>query len=310
MTTERGSDEPGPRLIELQAECDVIEKEVARLKLMTPGDMDAHRPGGHANSDTGWRGTLYYYRTLHRAHAKLQWQALSQQQRTGALEDDAITLDALRGAPQSVELLAPDDRGRRVHVHVHPKAFNALVEMHRRDLLIRWLVPRVHYLRDSPRADDIALAQRALREWQFQQLVMIWIVTTPGPRLPWATSEQPFGVGVTTLDDVPERVRDQFGAIDALDIYRVLQAHTLVNSARLHAINSLLPAPPSDTPVTSVPPSWSVFWGTLPDEMGNVHELMNDVSLGSILARVKVDGTVQRTLYDEASARAKQEQPV
>jgi hypothetical protein len=280
-------------LRDLKAECSIMERSVLQGNAAAKDELVAHRPGGAANGDRTVRGWLRYFAVLHRRHAMLMEQPL-------AADADQLLLSALRSEPQRVLLVtqAPDDSGAPATLAVYPKSFEALVEIQKHDALLEWVSLRYMYLHEHQRAhtdaDYLAFSQRALDEMTYQYQLLAWIVTTPGPGLPF----DPLG---GEIPEIPAHIR----RLDVLDLLALLRAHATVNAVRLRVLRSLMAA---DTPGTTERqrPTWAMFFANAAvDLKTSTRALMRDHSLAEVLAMLQLHHVSSRDAIEDAKRETK-----
>lgn len=286
MKKPRAALSKAPSLAQLKSDIDTLERVVVRLRLITPEEQTANKPGGEDNADLGYAGHLRYLIVLNRRHAKLELDA----QRDSEMADDATVLAALNETPLRIEL--PKSDGMPEEVFVYPKSFHALVDVHTRDYLLGWLVSRAAKLKQRGTAQDADLLMRVQREITFQYSIIIWVATHPGPGLPYDD--------VLNADRliVPKWIM----LLDPLMMYHVFRKYMTVNVRRLHAVSSLVP--PQEEASVSSRPRWSIFFGTLANERNDsATRLMRDRSLGSLMAEVSLAAGAHREAMEKASPK-------
>lgn len=204
--------------------------------------------------------------------------------------DDARVIDAIRGAPKVVRLLPrgpgkPDpavleETPPAREVFVYPKSFLALVECHNRGQRLGWLAARIQELQtlEAPTAEQLELMERATAEMTYQQRILAWIVTTPGPGLPYPEFR--------TEELVPPAEFDEW---DGWDHLAVLHAFQEANSLKQPALDRLLQGIPREDGGGWLN-AWSVFFGSLAQETDDKdsHRLMRDRPLVGLLGQVRL----------------------
>jgi hypothetical protein len=203
---------------------------------------------------------------------------------------DRVILDALRGASKAVTLTDPSLDLREVSVH--PKSLNALIELAERDHVIGFFNSGVEALRElaktDPRPDRIDMLARGVRELAYQQRICVWIVTHPGPGLPFPEED--------TSPELPAWL-GQLSPVDALMIFR---AHEEVNAGRLAALQAL---PRGRKNGDDGERGWGVYLANLASLLNRTAEqLSRDQSLAALFAQSHVHAVDQEHAMDEAKA--------
>lgn len=273
----------------LRDEAELLSKVVLGEGLASPEEIASYRPGKENNPNTGATGWLRCLIAMHRFHARAQGSKTD----AGKLDasQQAVLLDALRGASEAVVLVARGERTERRVLHVHPKSFDTLMAVEERDQVLRYLTAHLERLRVSPKADDLALCSRVMIEIVHQYRVLAWIVTHEGPGMPFAADEVP--------TEVPAHVAD----LDPADYFRLQAAWVRVNQLRLHQLRGLLASDAGEgSPHRR--PEWPVLVSAVADEMKLPSEVvMRDFSLPALLARVHLAAVARKSAADEATAR-------
>lgn len=275
---------------DLKAECLVLERSVLQGSAISKEELALDRPGGLRNPETGVRGWLRYFAVLHRRHATLMEQPMDK-------DADATLVAALRAEPVNVMLVGvemPEAHGAPV-IAVHPKSFESLVEIQKHDDLIHWLAVRYMYLReqkDLTSADDLSLMQRLMDELTYQYQLLCWIVTAPGPQLP-------FDPIAGVIPDIPEHIR----TLDAVDLIAIARGHLQANSLRLRALRALLSPDKADGKRDR--PTWALFFTNAAMELKtSPRALMRDYSLIEVLAMLQLHNVSLRDAHDVAKGGA------
>lgn len=257
---------------ELRAECQLLERVVSSERLATKEQFVEQRPGGRANPDKTARGWLYFYRWLHRQHAKLEHRAGETPARALA---DATVMDALRADPVAVTIL-----GRPEPLHVYPKSLDALLQVHALDRQLAWLNTQLSRLYEAATPSALELVPRLLEEISYTYHLLAWIVTTDGPKMPYRP------------DDPAPQPPDWITTLEPWDIVRIVEAHHK-HLFRLQALSALVDERRQGEQGGQCP-SWSMFIGSMALELGaDPVVLMRDRDLVSMLAAVQLRNAAQ-----------------
>lgn len=270
----------------LRETCDILERHLLARHLVSPAELAVARPGSKQNPKTRsvqswihWHAQLIKFCDREDAGDEKSHQA------------DGIGLDILRAEPQSVTLSVLDDTGSPKQVDIYPKSLDALLQCHAHDRALAYLAEKIEVLRISENPKHVELVAAGMAEVSYQYAMLVWIVTTPGPRSPVEGEIQP-----------PAWILD----LEPWDFLRIAQAHGVVNAQRLQALEILLSKDTEDHS-SATRPSWSIFVGDLAIRMNTSEEsIMKDRTLAGLLASVKASGSVQR----DAMAAAKAKEPV
>lgn len=217
---------------------------------------------------------------------------------------DGITLAALAGRAEVIELPGDEQEdgtlGPRRRVRVYPKGFEALAELHWRDLVLGDLADTVLQLGAIHDAAELPLLKaraaadlaKVLDEILHQHRLCCWIATDAGKHLPW-------GMG-----DVPTELPPHLADFDTLDFLLVMEGSQRVNLWRLKALRALIAkdtlALGEESP-TMLRASWSVFFGALAPEMHTSPAvLMRDRTLGELLATTRLAAAQRRAAMEQA----------
>lgn len=266
----------------LKARTKILEKHVRRRELATEEELKDHRPGGKENSGPrslwSW---VYWYAQLTRFSGRED--VLGSGSGMAGETADAIVLDALRNAPETVKL-TPQADGTPRSVKVYPKSLDALLHVHARDELLSWLTKRYHVLKDNATPDDLELLDRVANELAHQYRIIVWILCSEGPRMPFDPANS-------------EPNPPDWSDVDPIEAIAIFQGHLEVNGNRLRALDALVSPYTDNTKDGRVKrPSWSTFVGALSVRMKLApSELMKDRSLGELLAMVKLANETEAT---------------
>lgn len=293
---------------ELEARCRDLATGLESADIATSEELAALTPGSPENPDTSWWAWV-------RFHGRLQ--VLNDRHDRPAspvtaelVQDDTRVTDALRGAPKRVRLLGrpavpvrkatkkkaaqPAVEAEPREVWVHPKSYLALLECHVRGIRLGWLADRIHELEQEPDARALDLLTAAIAELSYQQRVLAWIATTPGPGLPFP--DFPATPPIPPVD---------FDEWDGWDHLALLQGFQEVNSLKLPALEKLLHGVPREDSTGPQLNGWSVFFSTVAQELGDdTVRIMRDRSLVGLMATVRVAGGAKAVAMANARAQA------
>lgn len=283
---------------ELEARCRDLALALESGGHATVAELEAVTPGGAQNPDRGWWGWVRYFARLQVFHDRQEGRAAL----PDAIADDTRASAALLGTPKRVRLIgrpssqpaeeaaleAPEPR----EVWVYPKSYLALVECHVRGVRLGWLAERIYALGEPTEVGDVELLDRALKELTYQQRILAWIATTPGPGLPFPE----YG----TAPPVPPAAFDDW---DGWDHLAVLQGFQSVNSLKQPALDRMMHGIPKEDGGGALN-GWSVFFGSLANESGDdVIRIMRDRPLVSLMAGVRLAGGARAAAMDSARTR-------
>lgn len=298
MTDKRERSKPAPTKVTirmLKERCGILEDHVRLRGYATADELAEYRPGGETNPGpkTLW-SWIWWLAQLTRFAGREEVMG-GQGGSTGHQEADALILDALRNAPKELSFPSLEDGPCSKHfakvegcdecegewpapriMSVYPKSLDALMWCHARDELLKWQTAQYDVLREYGGAKEMDMLERVTAAMAREYRLLMWAVTTEGPRLPKELVEQEH-------PDPPE-----YTDIQPLEMLLVAKAHMEVNGERLHAIERLL-APAKADEKQLQRPSWSVFVGQMAIQMKvQPAKLMKDFSLGELLATAKV----------------------
>jgi hypothetical protein len=227
---------------ELRAESQVLERAVLSARLSTKEALAPHRPGGAENPGKDARGWFSYYRHLVRVHARADRSSPSATVDREAA--DRNVLNALRAEPVRVNLVPRLDGAEPV-LYVYAKSLDALLHITALDRQLAWFTRQHALLVAMGTPDAIALLPRATAEISYTYGLLSWIVTTPGPGLPYLIdAERP---------ELPAHIV----ALEPWDIVRIVEAHHK-HLLRVHAVSQLIDER-SQNEEGGSRPSWSMF---------------------------------------------------
>lgn len=204
---------------------------------------------------------------------------------------DRVVLDSLRGASKPITLTAPIDDLREVSVH--PKSMNALIELAERDAVIGLMNAGLDALRDmvttNPTPEYVDHMARSIREVGYQERICVWIVTHPGPGLPFPEEE--------TNPELPPWL----AYLSPVDVLLIFAAHEDVNAGRLAALQAL---PRGKKKANDVERGWGVYLANLASLLNrSAEQLARDHSLAALFAQSYVHAVEQERAMEEAEKK-------
>jgi hypothetical protein len=247
--------------------------------LATDEELAAYWPGGAINRLRSRGGWIFCYANYVRFLGRGETEHSDSLERLG--------LQVLAGEPAEVTLLAPPPELERPVLRVYPKGGRALLFCHARDWRIGWLATACRTLQERGAPEDQALLDRATAELAYQIGLFVWVITHPGPGLPFPTG--------TALPQPPA----PFLALDPVDLAQLNLAHAQVNGTRLALLRKQiqLTLSPGERARES---TFFDFFGNLAIELGTpLDRLLEDWSLEQLL------GAVLASASTREAARAK-----
>ena len=256
---------------ELRAECKTLERAVLRAGLAGELDFKKWQPGGENNTATDARGWLAYYARLHRWHAKGERSDGDSGFDPHDMNDRRV-LDALRNEPVPVRLIdaiVVAGEPLRDTVHVYAKSLDALLHVHALDRTLATLMMKKLQL-EQVMGPSSELLTRTVDVISYTYRLLVWIVTSPGPEMPWEPDD---------VDPTPPVWITKLQAWDVIRICQAAQEHQL----RLAALSALVDVKAQDSGGTR--PSWSMFAASMASETKEpVSTLMKHRALIELLA--------------------------
>jgi hypothetical protein len=259
-----------------------LERATVAAGLATKEELEKHKPGGEQNDKKDARAYLRYYAVLHRRHARGEFNATGD----AHMKADAAVLAALRDEPIRIDLVQPvplNDGTLTSSLLVYPKSLDALLQAHALDRQIAWLLIQADRIERAgaagmPKASEVH--RKVFDALQYAYGLLAWIMTTPGPSMPYDFAEDD--------PELPAYIKS-LHPIDIPQIAAAAQRH----HARLAAVQTLLHF---KTPAEGGRrPSWSQFMGSLAIELGeDVVQITKFRSLGSLLGSVQLSNDAQR----------------
>ncbi|HNB58681.1 MAG TPA: hypothetical protein PK308_00110 [Phycisphaerales bacterium] len=267
----------------LQAQCTAL-REVLGDGVATPQELADYWPGGAENPEADPLGRwIYCYAQYSRMAGRLD------PQKTDAdiAKAEADVLAALRHAPVPVELVRTV-RGKPVRVEVHPKSFETLLHIEARDRELGRLCEALEGLQGLPAKAQARWGRRLAAEIAYQQQVLCWIVTHPGPGLPFP--------GGKDAPAVPKRFRD----LEAQDCVSILRAHRRVAVVRLGRIADLI----GGGKASGKRQSWASLGATAASELGvSSRALLRDWTLESWIAQLSLTADAKAQAVEAAKGK-------
>ena len=278
----------------LRTECTTAEFALLGFDRSLKEQIERWKPGGTENQGRDAYCWLRFYRTLHRELAVRQQHPNAGP--AGAPAEDAIITASLSNEPKRVLRLLPDAEGNPVDLLVHPKSWHALVHLMSRDQCLGFLAREITRIGVVGSAEQLDAHVRALDEIDLQQRLCAWILTTPGPGLPFLATDR--------APEPPEWTK----TLETTEIVDLIAAHQDVNRERLAYLRALIEEDPEAK--GSMRPSWSVFFGALGTELQVRPEaLMRDRSLCELLAQVRLSAASKREAIERARDEAERKRP-
>jgi hypothetical protein len=269
----------------IEARCTDLKATLVAESIASDVEVAAYWPGGKENTETDAHGRwVYCYANyigfLHRLAPELNERA--------QVAGEAALLEALRGAPVSVELVGRQEDGSPRTVQVYPKSYEALEFLDALDgasgrrCAAESLVAEIHPGEALPLLDRLAEARTLLHRQ------CVWAVTTEGARLPFAAFGAP--------PDPPDETRD----LDAVDILRILQAFKTLHRDRLAALAALM-----GRGARGGRASWATLSATAAGKLGvSAQTLLRDWSLESWIAQLQLAADAERQAHEASQPTA------
>lgn len=263
----------------LRQRCTDLREALLAREAATLAELDAILPGGAENEERGKSGWTICYGQLIGFHYR-------ENARTDGLgREDAWqrALSALAREPITIPLLSPPADAPAT-LTVHHKGALALLECGRLDWLLGWFAATIKVLeeRGRPRGFREAVVGRS-----HTLGLLVWIITHPGPELPYPD--------YTDAPDPPRWMRHlQPEAMTLLVV-----AHQRMNGAALEALRLLT------TEEGGERLEWAGYFAQAAHHRGvDVYRLMRDQSLLGLLVQDGLAGEVERRAADAAKRRA------
>lgn len=275
----------------LKERCTQARRSLAARTLATAEELSAYWPGGAVNQLRSRGGWIFCYANYVRFLGRGETDG-------GGDTLDALGLQALAGQPVEVQLIAPPPELERPFLSVYPKGGRALLFCHARDWRIGWLAHACRVLQERGEATDHPLLDRATEELAHQMGLLFWVLTHPGPGLPFPSG--------TTPPSAPAHLL----ALDPVDIAQLNLAHARVNGTRLALLRKQiqLTLSPSERARDN---TFFDFFGNLAIELGTpLDRLMEDWSLEQLLGAVLASANAREQAKRDAAPPPRPEQTV
>lgn len=235
----------------LKDRCRLIEAHVRARSLATAVELDAYRPGGEENPEKHGLGPwVFWYGNLCRFNARADNAVAA----PVLAESNAVAVLAMADMPVPIALRQdPGWTDKPSTAFVHPKSLHALLHLRAYEDALEHLAFYVNKLSVSREAEAMKLVSRTLEAMSWEYAVMAWILTTPGPGLPFEPNEGMPEPPATFRKWLPE------------DFIEVARANLVVNGARLKQTRQLCRAVQEGEPHR---PVFSVLLASLGLEAG------------------------------------------
>lgn len=247
----------------LQEKCTGLRDGLVEGNTATAEEVAEVWPGGALNPGRNLKAWITCSNKLHAICARI---ALKMSR---GLENDAerkaAILAALADTPETVTLAGLTEDGEPQYATVYPKSYVALLEIHKRNLMLGVITDGLGLLRERGTADDLELIARIFDEQTYLQRVLAWIATTPGPGLPF---------GEQTPNPTPPAL---YSSWHPTDFYAVAAAFQRVNVLRLTLLDQ--------SQRSESRPDWSVFFAMLAGDNRPTPVVMRDTSLAVVLSQ-------------------------
>lgn len=286
----------GGTIADLKAGCRAFREQLLAGRLATPEELAPYWPGGAQNGfrpgtkGPGLKNWIRCYTVYGGFARRVEWRhAKADTISTPAKRQ--IVLDAIGEVPEVVELLGMDPAtGHRRTLTVYQKGDLALKEVHKAngDLAICVEQYDAHVKRDT--IEGWEAAKRWLDELTYLQRLIVWIVTSPGPGLPY-----PEGQLCPTLPV-------EYSQMSPVDFYGIAQAFQRVNILPLTVLES------SIAPKTRA--DWATFWTAVEFELHTpVPTLRRDRGLAGLIIATHEHARATQEAQERAAADAKTQAP-
>jgi hypothetical protein len=269
----------------IEARCTDLKATLVAEGIASEVEVAAYWPGGKENTETDAHGRwIYCYANyigfLHRLAPELNERA----QAAG----EAALLEALRGAPVSVELVQRNTDGSPQSRHVYPKSYEALEFLDALDGAIGRLAAAEDLVQHLHPGEALPLLDRVAEARSLLQRQCVWAVTSEGARLPFAAFGAP--------PEPPDWTRD----LDVVDILRIQQAFKALHRDRLAALAALMGRGGRGRRA-----SWPTLAATAAGKLGvSAQTLLRDWSLESWIAQLQLAAEAEREAHEAAQPTA------
>lgn len=268
----------------LRQRCADLRDTLAEAGLASTDELTSYWPGGKDNPEPGLGGWIYGYASL----VRMAGQPEASETRARRLDAESEVLAALRDAGQPVELVATGEDGAPQMLTVYPKSLDTLCQVQARDRELLALAMGVQALRDLGGEAIATWARPLYDEISYQNRVLVWIVTSEGPGLPFPDHEpRPEAPGWTLR-------------LEPHDITAVLRAHQRVNGRRIAVIGDLMTAQKGGKKAKTT--GWSTLSAVAASELGvSSKSLLRDWSLAGWLAQLLLTADSKREAMEAAT---------
>lgn len=266
----------------LRQRCADLRATLAETGLATPAELEEYWPGGRENREVAPGDWIYCYASYVRMGGREETPA----ERVRREDAEAAVLAALRDEPEPVELIAAAPDGGPAFRSVYPKSFDTLCHLTARDRELLKLAAAAHVLTERPLPELAECGRAVYDEISYQTRVLVWIVTSEGPGLPWPVEEPRPEPPAWTL------------ALDAADILRIIRAHQRVNGTRISLIGELLARGQG----RGKGPTWTTLGAMGASELGvSSRALLRDWSLAGWLAQLLLTADAKAEAHKRAA---------
>jgi hypothetical protein len=279
-------------MTDLKRGSETYRQQLIAGRLATADELAPYWPGGEENEiAAGKRATVRHWLRCYTVYGgfarRVEWR---EAKRDGSAEGQRrVLLDAIGEVPEVVELMGIDPAtNRRRTLTVYQKSDVALKEVHKANMDLAICVEQYEAWTQRDTVAAVEAAGRWLDEMTYLQRLIIWIVTTGGPRLPYPEGER--------CPDLPPEYAD----LSPVDFYGVAQAYQRVNVLPLTVLEqSLTPKGRAD---------WATFWAGAEAETGVAAPMLRrDRGLAGLVCTVTERARAQDEARAEAKARAEAE---
>jgi hypothetical protein len=267
----------------LRAECRELRELCAAKSLATDEELAAYWPGGVENDLVGADAWIYCYSQLARFLGRRE--LLERTRETARAELEGAVRAAAAALPEPVALTT----GPRA---VHPKSAYALEWLTALDRTVAAIAVQLVEASDVVREQPSVVLPHAARALAVR--TWAWVLTHPGPGLPWDDESSPIDPPEWTAALAPE------------DLLLLDRAHRQVNAERLRIMAAAFPASEDGSE-----PSRLALGGFL---AGYAHEhgqqpsdIVRRWSLGEVFAASIAASEAHRQAEARAAAKAKRE---
>ncbi len=270
----------------LRARCLRMRDTASVRSLASPDELTACWPGGENNPRRDKGGWIVAYGQL--------CKFIGRRERLAGEDTlkERTQVMLLRGSPHAVALITPID-GQPPTLHVHPKSYDTLVTLAEMERTVREMAAWRSLLETQPEALEVTNALGFLaRSLARLHATFVWIVTHPGPGVPYAAS---FALP-WDLDELPPA---WCSLVDPYDLLRLAHAHTEVNLGRLRMLPTLERA-------TDRGAGWATFFVNVAEATKTpVAELTGGRALASLMAHsALVADSYRRAEAERAKGKA------